>query len=50
MLKLVCSIFSKCNIYQISPYFMNNENLDPWMMLFKELLEMAVPEELGYIT
>ena len=46
LLHLVCKVFYVSNQLQVCPYLMEDDNLDPWMMLFKTILDMNCPQEL----
>lgn len=46
LLHLVCKVFYVSNQLQVCPYLMQDDNLDPWMGLFKTILDMPCPAEL----
>jgi hypothetical protein len=46
MLHLVCKVFYVGNQLQISPYLMEGDNLDPWILFFKTILDMECPIDL----
>jgi hypothetical protein len=46
MLHLVCKVFYVGNQLQMCPYLMEGDNLDPWVMFFKTILDMECPMEL----
>ena len=50
MLHLVCKVFYVGNQLQISPYLMEGDNLDPWVMFFKTILDMECPADLSVNT
>jgi hypothetical protein len=43
MLHLVCKVFYVGNQLQMCPYLMEGDNLDPWIMFFKTILDMECP-------
>jgi len=40
LLHLVCKVFYVSNQLQVCPWLMEGDNLDPWMGLFKTILDM----------
>lgn len=47
MLHLICKVFYVSNQMQMCPYLMEGNNLDPWIMFFKTILDMETPPELA---
>jgi len=43
-------VFYVGNQLQISPYLMEGDNLDPWVMFFKTILDMECPADLSVNT
>jgi hypothetical protein len=46
MLHMICKVFYVSNQMKMSPYLMQANNLDPWIMFFKTILDMECPESL----
>ena len=46
MLHLICKVFYVSNQLQMTPYLMENDQLQPWFQFFKEILDMPCPPDL----
>lgn len=50
MMHLVCKVFYVSNQLQVCPYLMEENALDPWIMFFKTILDMPIPDSLRSVT
>lgn len=50
MLYLLCKVFFKCNQIRISTHLRPKSAIDPWVNLFKTILDMPLPAELASQT
>jgi hypothetical protein len=46
MLHLICKVFYVSNQLQMCPYLMEGDNLDPWIMFLKTIMDMPCPDDL----
>jgi len=46
MLHLICKVFYVSNQLQMCPFLMEQGALDPWMGLFRTILDMPCPDDL----
>ena len=50
MLHLICKVFYASNHLQMTPFLMQENNLDPWIQFFKTILDMECPANLSAPT
>mmetsp|Transcript_29520 Transcript_29520/g.44887 ORF Transcript_29520/g.44887 Transcript_29520/m.44887 type:complete len:666 (+) Transcript_29520:641-2638(+) len=50
MLHLICKVFYTSNHMQMAPYLMEGENIQPWILFFKTILDMECPADLSSAT
>ena len=46
MLHLICKVFYVSNQLSVCPFLMEENNLDPWILFFKTILDLPAPPAL----
>lgn len=47
MLHSILEVFQRCNEIQMSPCLIDKNALEPWIFLFKLLLDLPIPDEIS---
>lgn len=47
---LICKIYYTSNQLYLCPFMAENNNIDPWIQLFKTIMDRPMPAELESLT